>query len=84
MVASAPEREQTIASSAVPTMQRIGYAAGSAAIGIVANAAGFSDGLSPGSARAVATVLFLAPIPLALLGVAAAVRASRAAPRKSA
>lgn len=77
VVASAPQREQTIASSAVPTMQRIGYAAGSAAIGIVANAAGFSEGLSAESARAVATVLFLAPVPLALLGVAAAVRASR-------
>lgn len=80
VVAAAPAGEQTIASSAVPTMQRIGYAAGSAAIGIVANAAGFSEGLSAGSARGVATVLFLAPIPLAVLGVAAAVRASRVKP----
>lgn len=82
VVGSAPEREQTIASSAVPTMQRIGYAAGSAATGIVANAAGFSEGLSAGSAGAVAAVLFLAPVPLAILGVAAAVRASRLKPEQ--
>lgn len=77
VVAAAPAGEQTIASSAVPTMQRIGYAAGAAATGIVANAAGFSEGLSAASAKNVAAALFLAPIPLAVLGVAAAIRASR-------
>ena len=32
--------------SAVPTMQRIGYAVGAALTGIVANASGFSEGLN--------------------------------------
>lgn len=81
VVASAPEQEQTIASSAVPTMQRIGYATGAAAIGIVANAAGFSEGLSATSAGNVAAVLFLAPVPIAILGVVAAMRATRPAPQ---
>jgi len=74
IVAAAPAAESTIASSAVPTMQRIGYAVGAASCGIVANAAGFAEGLSGETARAVASWLFLAYVPLALLGVLAAVR----------
>ncbi len=81
IVASAVPEERTIASSAVPTMQRIGYAVGAATTGIIANAAGFSQGLSAATAAGVATWLFLAFVPLALLGCVAAIRISGAASR---
>lgn len=74
IVAAAPQGQSTIASSAVPTMQRIGYAIGSALTGIVANVAGFSQGLTRDAAANVAVWVFLAFIPLALVGVAAAWR----------
>jgi MFS family permease len=77
IVASAPAEESTIASSAVPAMQRIGYATGAAAAGIVANASGFADGLTGESAANVARWLFLAFLPLALVGCAASIRMSR-------
>lgn len=73
IVAAAPEGERTIASSAVPTMQRIGYAVGAALCGIVANASGFSEGLSGETAAGVAKWLFLAFIPLGVLGCLAAI-----------
>lgn len=77
IVTSARPEERTIASSAVPTMQRIGYAVGAATTGIIANASGFSQGLSPDTARGVASWLFLAFIPLGIVGVAAAIRIAR-------
>lgn len=73
IVGAAPEAERSIASSAVPTMQRIGYATGAALCGIVANASGFSEGLSGETAAVVAKWLFLAFVPLGLLGCAAAI-----------
>jgi MFS family permease len=73
IVAGAPEGERTIASSAVPTMQRIGYAVGAALCGIVANASGFSEGLSGETAAGVAKWLFVAFIPLGVLGCLAAI-----------
>ena len=76
VVAAAPEDERTIAASAVPTMQRIGYAVGAALCGIVANASGFSQGLSGETAAGVAKWLFLAFVPLGVVGVLAAVRNS--------
>lgn len=74
IVSSAPEAQRTIAASAVPTLQRIGYATGSALAGIVANAAGFSHGLTPQTAAIVAPVVFLAFLPLALVGLTMAFR----------
>ena len=74
IVASAPECEQTIASAAVPTMQRIGYAVGAALAGIVANASGFSQGLNHDAAANVASWLFLAFVPLGIVGCLAALR----------
>lgn len=76
IVANAPEGERTIASSAVPTMQRIGYAVGAALSGIIANASGFSEGLSGETAAGVARWLFLAFVPLGVLGCLAAIRNS--------
>ncbi|WP_376703233.1 MFS transporter [Mesorhizobium sp. ISC25] len=84
VVASAREGEQTIASAAVPTMQRIGYAVGAALTGIVANASGFSEGLNREAAANVATWLFLAFVPLGILGCLAALRISGASDTKPA
>ena len=72
-----PDGDSTIASSAVPTMQRIGYAVGAASAGIVANAGGFSEGLSGETAASVARWLFLAFVPLGIVGCVAAIRNSR-------
>lgn len=74
IVTSAREEERTVTASAVPTMQRIGYAVGAAIAGIVANAAGFSEGLSGETAEGVAQWLFLAFLPFGVLGCIAALR----------
>ena len=76
IVGAAPETERTVAASAVPTMQRIGYAVGAALCGIIANAGGFSAGVNDAASASVGYWLFVAFIPLAILGVAAAVRNS--------
>jgi MFS family permease len=81
IVASAAPDEQTIASAAVPTMQRIGYAVGAAVAGIIANASGFSEGLSREAAATVASWLFLAFVPLGIVGCLAALRMSSTANR---
>jgi len=77
IVGATPGEEQTIASAAVPTMQRIGYAVGAALAGIIANVSGFSDGLNKAAAAGVAHWLFLAFIPVGLLGLAAALWIAR-------
>lgn len=77
IVAAAPADESTIASSGVPAMQRIGYSVGAASCGIVANAAGFNQGLTRTAAENVAVWVFLAFVPLILVGLAAAFRLLR-------
>lgn len=72
IVAAAHEDERAVASSAVPTIQRIGYAVGAALAGIIANASGFSAGLTVDTAGGVASMLFLAFVPLGLVGCLAA------------
>jgi len=72
-----PDRERDVMSSAIPTTQQIGFAIGAAAAGIVANAAGLMDGVSPDAIRAAAFWVFVAFIPLALLSLPAAWRMSR-------
>lgn len=85
IVASAKPGESTLASGAVPTMQRIGYAVGAATAGIIANACGFSTGLSREAAAHVALWVFLGFVPLTLIGIVAAARiAFRAEPTPSA
>jgi len=74
VVSAAHPDERSIASSAVPTIQRIGYAVGAAVAGIIANASGFAHGLSGETAASVASLLFLAFIPLGLVGCIAAFR----------
>ncbi|MEQ8296261.1 MAG: MFS transporter [Nitratireductor sp.] len=84
IVASAAPSETTITSSAIPTLQRIGYALGAAIAGIIANASGFSGGLSTQTAAGVATWLFLAFIPLGAIGLAAGIVIARDAGRRQA
>ena len=79
IVAAAPASERTVASSAVPTMQRLGYGVGAAIAGIIANAAGFSRGLSPETAASVAAWIFIAFLPLAGIGCMAGWRAAKSA-----
>lgn len=77
IVDAARPEEKTIASSAVPTMQRMGYAVGAAIAGIIANAGGFAHGLTAETARGAASWLFIAFLPLAALGCLAGWRTAR-------
>lgn len=79
IVAAAHADDRAVASSAVPTIQRTGYAVGAAVAGIVANASGFGEGLTAGTAANVARWLFLAFIPLGLVGCLAALQLLRLA-----
>jgi hypothetical protein len=74
IVEAAAEEQRTITTSAIPTIQRMGYAIGASLSGIVANAAGFSEGLSAGAAQQVAFWAFAAFVPIAGLGLANALR----------
>jgi MFS family permease len=78
VIASAPEREQVIASSANPTAQMIGTAVGAAASGVIANLLGFGQGITPARAAAGGFWLFAAFAPLSLLACAAAWRLASA------
>src|SRR5690606_2066038 len=73
--------EEAIGSAALMTMRQVGGALGAALAGVAANRAGFGGGLTDQTAMATANTVFLAAIPIALLGVAAAaVMTRRAAP----
>jgi MFS family permease len=74
IVAAVPEGERERASSALPTLQMIGYAVGAAASGIVANTLGLVEGAPDDVLRAVAFWIFAAFLPLALYGILAAWR----------
>jgi MFS family permease len=76
IVESVPDTERERASSAVPTMQMIGYAVGAAAAGALVNTLGFTEAAPPGVSRRVAFWVFAAFLPLAALGVVAAWRVS--------
>lgn len=64
--------EEAIGSAALMTMRQVGGALGAALAGVAANRAGFGDGLTDATAMATARTVFLAAIPIALLGLAAA------------
>jgi len=66
--------------SAIPTIQRLGYATGAAAIGIVANTFGFSDVLDKPTAETVAFWVFALSLPVAALGAVAVARFVTARP----
>jgi MFS family permease len=72
-----PEADRAIGSAAVPTTQLIGGAVGAAAAGAVANLLGLAQAFTPAHAQAVSPWLFGVFVPVAGLGLAAAVRLAR-------
>ena len=81
ILASVPEAEARIGSSALPTMQVIGNIAGAAVAGVLANLLGLSQGFDARIAIHAAPWLFGAFAPLAGLGVLAAFRLTSQTPR---
>lgn len=77
IIASLPGEERDAGSSAIPTAQLIGGAFGSAGAGAMAAALGFRDGIDPGHAVQMGSMLFLIFLPLGLAAVAAAFRLAR-------
>lgn len=71
----AGERERT--AGAVPVLQMLGYALGAAFAGIVANAQGLGSAQGAGELAPIALWLFLAFVPLTLIGLFAAFRVAR-------
>ncbi len=69
------ERERT--AGAMPTLQMLGYALGAAFAGVVANAQGMAAAPTPEQLGPIAVWLFLAFVPLTLLGLASAFRVAR-------
>ncbi len=65
----APEDEHERVASAIPTLQRLGYALGAAYAGILANAAGLSGDAGPDIITTVAWVVPLACLPAAAIGL---------------
>jgi MFS family permease len=78
VIASAPENEQALASSANPTAQMIGTAVGAAASGVIANFLGFGQGITEARAQAGGFWLFAAFAPIGLFACAAAWRLASA------
>jgi MFS family permease len=68
---SAPA-DQALASASASTVQRIGYAIGTAAVGIAANVAGLAGGISVAAAKAAGFWVFAAFIPMLGLGLLSA------------
>lgn len=68
----APPGDGELVSGAIPTVQRLGYALGAAYIGIIANASGIASGSSSNGLDVAAMAIFLACLPLALVGLLAA------------
>lgn len=69
LTAVAPTDETERVASALPTVQRMGYAFGAAFIGIVANTSGIGDGLDLQTAREAGFWIFAACCPFAIAGL---------------
>ena len=74
IMAALSDEDRAIGSSAVSAVRQTGAAAGAAISGVAANMAGFSQGLTDASARSASLWVFASVIPIALVGVWAAVR----------
>ena len=79
IVENLPAEDRTIGSSALPSTQMIGNAFGSSLAGLVANILGASHGIGAADAKTIATWLFIAATPFAILGWLFAWRATRRA-----
>jgi MFS family permease len=64
--------ERSLTSASVSTVQRIGYAVGTAAVGIAANAAGLAEGAPKSAVKAAGFWVFAAFVPVLILGVVSA------------
>ncbi len=80
IISAAPDSERAIAASSFSTLQRMGYAIGAAIAGIIANANGFSGGFTREAAQGASVIIFVAFLPLALIGCLAAWRLSLSSP----
>ena len=74
---SAADEKERVA-SAMPTIQRLGYAVGAALTGLAANAAGVSAHMDAARAFTAGQWIFASAIPLSLIGLAAAIVFTRA------
>lgn len=74
MTALAPPDETERVAGAIPTVQRLGYAVGAAYVGIVANAAGFTEAADSDAVAATARAIFLFCLPFIAIGLIAASR----------
>ncbi len=74
LVNFAPASERSLTSASQTTVQRVGYAIGTAAVGVAANLAGLSDGITPAAAKAAGFWVFAGFVPLLLLAVLCAWR----------
>jgi MFS family permease len=81
IVRSSGAAEQSLASASASTVQRIGYAVGTAAVGIAANLSGLAEGVSVAAAKAAGFWVFAAFVPVLMLALLAAWQfTARAAP----
>jgi MFS family permease len=69
ILASLPEGERPLGSSAIPVAQLIGSAVGSAVSGMVANALGAAAGIDRVDAPSIGAWLFIVTLPVALFGL---------------
>jgi MFS family permease len=69
VVRAAAPGEQSLASGAVSTVQRIGYAVGTASVGIAANASGLVAGVSIAAAKRAGFWVFAAYVPVLAVGL---------------
>jgi MFS family permease len=74
LVNFAPASERSLTSASQTTVQRVGYAVGTAAVGVAANLSGLSDGITPAAAKAAGFWVFAAFVPMLLLAVLCAWR----------
>ena len=81
LIMALSDDDKAIGSSAVTAVRQAGAAAGAAISGVAANLCGFSGGLSAEAARAASLWIFVAVIPLALIGGWAAFRMTGSAER---
>jgi MFS family permease len=77
VTAAAPVEQKDRAAASMAFAYQLGYAAGSAFAGLVANLAGFGAGATPAAAAAVGFWVFIAFLPLCLVGAVAAWRLAR-------
>lgn len=72
-----PAQDKTVGASAIPCVQMLGTALGSALCGVEANALGIGVGFTRANVLALATWLFVGAVPVALFGWACAWRLSK-------